>query len=59
MAGMKTILQSVVVTTIINNNKTTASYYFKRETRIIRSTPADGTVSVTEVVVPLKHLSNF
>ena len=59
MAGMKIILQSVVVTTIINNNKTTASYSFKRETRIIRSTPADGTVSVTEVVVSLKHLSSF
>ena len=43
----------------INSNKTTTSRSFKYKTKMIRSTPNDNNRLDTEVVVPLKYLSNF
>ena len=42
----------------INNNKTTASKCFEYKTKIIGRTPNDNILD-TEIVVPLKYLSNF
>ena len=39
------------------NRKT--STYFNNETNIIWSTPEDNNTIETEVVIPLKYLSNF
>ena len=43
----------------INNNKTTTSKFFEYKTKIIGRKPADNNTLDTEVVVPLKYLSNF
>ena len=43
----------------INNNKTTTSKSFEYETNIIGRTPYNNNTLDTEVVVPLKYLSNF
>ena len=43
----------------INSNKTATSRSFKYKTKIIESTPNDNNRLDTEVVVPLKYLSNF
>ena len=43
----------------INNNKTTTSKSFEYMTKIIGSAPADNSRLDSEVVVPLKYLSNF
>ena len=40
----------------INKNKTITSKSFENRTKIIRSTPDDGNVLSTEVVLPLKYL---
>ena len=42
-----------------NNNKTTTSKTFEYKTKIIRSTSNNNSRLNAEVVVPLKHLSNF
>ena len=42
-----------------NNNKTATSKSFKYRTKIMGNTPADNNTLDTEVVVPLKYLSNF
>ena len=41
------------------NNKRKTSTYFNNRTNIIWSTPEDNNTIETEVVVPLKYLSNF
>ena len=41
------------------NNKTITSKYFEYNTKLIGSTPNGNNTSTTEVVVPLKYLSNF
>ena len=43
----------------INNNKATTSRSSEYKTKIIGSTPDDNNLSDTEVVVPVKYLSNF
>ena len=43
----------------INNNKIITSKSFKYKTKIIGSTANDNNTLDTEVVVPLKYLSNF
>ena len=41
------------------NNKTITSRSFEYNTKLIGSTPNGNNTSTTEVVVPLKYLSNF
>ena len=41
------------------NNKTITSKSFEYNTKLIGSTPNGNNTSTTEVVVPLKYLSNF
>ena len=43
----------------INNNKTITSKSFHFKTKIIGNTPTDNNSLGTEVVAPLKYLSNF
>ena len=43
----------------INNNKTMTSKSFEYKTKILGRTPDDNNSLDTEVVVPLKYLSNF
>ena len=43
----------------INNNKTTTSNFFQYNTKITGKTLDNGSRLDTEVVVPLKYLSNF
>ena len=43
----------------INNKNTTTSRSFEYKSKITESTPADNNTLDTEVVVPLKYLSNF
>ena len=43
----------------INNNKATKCEYFEYKSKLIWRTPNKGGRSDTEVVVPLKYLSNF
>ena len=43
----------------INNNKTIRSKSFEYKTKLIGSTPSDNNILDTEVVVPLKYLSDF
>ena len=43
----------------INNNKTTRSKCFKYNSKLIGRTPNNDHRLDTEVVVPLKYLSNF
>ena len=43
----------------INNSKTTTSKSFEYKTKLIESTPNNDYRLDTEVVVPLKYLSNF
>ena len=43
----------------VNNEKTAASKSFEYKTKITGSTPDDNNILDTEVVVPLKYLSNF
>ena len=43
----------------ININKTRTSKSFEYKTKVIRNTPVDNNTLDTEVVVPLKYLSNF
>ena len=43
----------------INNYKATTSRTFECETKIIENAPADNNTFDSEVVVPLKYLSNF
>ena len=42
-----------------NNNKTTTNKFFEYKTNKIGRTPYDNNTLDTEVVVPLKYLSNF
>ena len=44
---------------IIDNSKTVTSESFQYETKVIGSAPANNNTFDTEVVVPLKYLSNF
>ena len=43
----------------INNSKTTTNKSFEYKTKIIGRTASDNDIWDTEVVVPLKYLSNF
>ena len=43
----------------MNNNKTIASKSFEYKTKIIGRTPDNNDTLDTEIVVPLKYLSNF
>ena len=43
----------------IDNSKTVASEYFEYETKIIGWTPANDNTLDTEVILPLRYLSNF
>ena len=43
----------------INNNKTATSKSFEFKTKIMESKPDDNNTLETEVIVPLKYLSNF
>ena len=43
----------------INNNKTTTSKYFEHKKKLIESTSNNNSRLNTEIVVPLKYLSNF
>ena len=43
----------------VNNEKMTKSNSSEYKKKIIRSTPADNNILDTELVVPLKFLSNF
>ena len=43
----------------INNNKIITSKSFEYETKLIGSTPNDNNTLNAEVIVPLKHFSNF
>ena len=43
----------------INNSKTAGSKLFEQKTKIIGSSPANINRLYTEIVVPLKYLSNF
>ena len=43
----------------ISNNKTISSKYFEYKTNLISRTPDDNDVLDPEIVVNLKHLSNF
>ena len=43
----------------INSNNTTSSKPFEYKTKIIGRTPTDNNILKAEVVVPLKHWSNF
>ena len=43
----------------VNNEKMTKSNSSEYQTKIIRSTPTDNNILDTELVVPLKFLSNF
>ena len=43
----------------LDNSKTVTSKSFEYKTKITWSTPDDNNILDTEVVVPLKYLSNF
>ena len=43
----------------MNNGKTTTSKSFEHKIKIIESSPDNSDILDTEVVVPLKSLSNF
>ena len=43
----------------INNNKTITSKSFEYKIKLIGSKPDDNNIIDTEVVLPLKYLSNF
>ena len=51
--------QSNTVNYRVNNQKIAASKSFEYKTKITGSTPDDNNILDTEVVVPLKYLSNF